>query len=112
MKERLSTYLSHLLKILKLNRNTFLTLCILAIVLDIILIKDTFDLIIFSIILFYCFATWLYKLRSKFTYFLCLGLFAIMYFGYLFTGASVPTEKAAVWLYLFLLTGIVQQIRE
>ena len=97
---------------LKENKKTLLTLFIVAIFTDILFLNKSSDLIIFSILILYPFFIKIFELKSKLTFLLCLALLTAMFFSYLFTGTSAPTEKAAVWLILFLIIGIIQQWRE
>lgn len=97
---------------LKDNEKTILTLLVVFILADILLVKRSSDLVIFSVLLLYGIFIKIFKINSKLTFSLCLGLLAIMSVGYFFTGASISTEKAAVWVILFLVIGVIQQCKE
>lgn len=94
------------------NKKTILALLVVAIFADILFLNKSSDLIIFSILTLYVFFIKIFQLKSKSTFLLSLVLLAMMFFSYLFTGTSASTEKAAVWLVLFLVVGIIQQWRE
>lgn len=97
---------------LKKNKPVVLTLIFLAIIADIIFISGSSDLRIFGILGLYVAAISFYKLKSRLTFLLSLVLLGVMFVEFLFTRTSESTEKAAVWLVLFLFIGIIQQWRE
>lgn len=97
---------------LKENKKTVLTLVVVAVFADIFFLNKSSDILIFSILFFYAVSTKMFQLKSKLTFLLGLALLTTMFFNYLFTGTSVPTEKAAVWLILFLIIGVIQQWKE
>lgn len=97
---------------LKENKKTVLTLFVVAIFGDILFLNKSSDLIIFGILILSVFFIKIFELKSKLTFLLCLALLTTMFFNYLFTGTSASTEKAAVWLVLFLIVGVIQQWRE
>lgn len=75
----------------------------------------------FPIIIFYIFCIIKFKLRANDTFIICLILFLLIYIQYAFSLPAVfesqyPNipfgEKLAVWLYLFLVVGIIQKWRE
>lgn len=75
----------------------------------------------FPILLFYVFLIIRYKITANTTFLICLVLFFLMYVHYIFSPPKVfetqypfPPfgEKIAVWLYLFLVIGVVQRWRE
>jgi hypothetical protein len=112
LKKKAFKDLHKLITILRKNKNTFLIIFFLIIAGDSMLSEKKSDIITFSLIGVYVAGIWLYKLKSKIAYILCLCLLIIMFVQYLFTGTSEQTEKTAVWLYLFLTIGVVQQFRE
>lgn len=97
---------------LKDNKKTILTLLVVAIFADILFLNKSSDLIIFNILALYLFFIKIFQLKSKSTFLFCLAFLIMMFFNYLFTGTSISTEKAAVWLVLFLTVGVIQQWRE
>lgn len=97
---------------LRENKKTILTLFAVAIFADIIFLNKSSDLIIFSILILYSFFIKIFQLKSRSTFLFCLTFLITMFFNYLLTGTSVSTEKAAVWLILFLIIGVIQQWRE
>lgn len=97
---------------LKENKKTILTLLVTSVFLDIVFLSKSSDLIIFGILILYSVSMRIFSIKSRLTFIISLVLLAIMFLSYLFTGTSVPTEKAAVWLILFLVIGVIQQWRE
>src|SRR3989344_2559533 len=98
-----------LLFFLRENKKTLLTLFVVAVFADILFLNKSSDLIIFSILIIYAFFIKIFQLKSKLTFLFCLTFLIMMFFNYLFTGTSALTEKAAVWLILFLIVGVIQQ---
>lgn len=94
------------------NKKTVLALFILGIFEDVFLRVTSSDFLAFSVLLLYIIFIKLYKLKSSFTFFLCLLLLLATSIDYVFTGVSVSTEKAAVWFVLFFVVGVVQQWKE
>ncbi|MDO8660237.1 MAG: hypothetical protein Q7K54_06640 [Candidatus Parcubacteria bacterium] len=97
---------------LKENKKIALALLAISIFVDIFFIKTNSDLTIFSILILYGIFIKIFQIKSMRTFLLCLALLAAMFINFLFTGTSVSTEKAAVWLILFMALGIFQQWRE
>lgn len=97
---------------LKENKKTLLTLFVVAIFADTLFLNKSSDLIIFSILILYLIFIKIFELKNKLTFLLSLVLLIMMFFSYIFTGTSASTEKAAVWLILFLAVGVIQQWRE
>lgn len=115
MKEKSKTLLARLksiISILQKNKSIVLTVIYVSIVADVLFIPDSSDLRTFTILAIYIGSIRLYKLKSKATFLLCLALLGFMYVLFIETQASVTTEKAAVWLVLFWLIGIIQQWKE
>lgn len=97
---------------LRANKITILALFTAFIVAETISKRLSSDLVIFSVLLCYgCFIK-MFRIKSAFTFFLCLGLLMLMYILYVISGTSISTEKAAVWLILFFGIGVIQQWRE
>lgn len=97
---------------LKNNEKIVSTLVIVVIFTDIFFIKNSSDFIIFGNLLLSVIFIKIFQIKSKATFLLCIALLTAMFINYLFTGASISTEKAAVWLVLFLGVGIIQQWKE
>ena len=97
---------------LKDNKPVVLSVIFLGIIADPLFITGNSDIRIFGILGLYITAVFFYKLKSGLTFVFGLVLLGIMYIEFLFTGTSPATEKAAVWLYLFLAIGIIQKLRE
>ena len=101
-----------LIQFLKTNRLLVLTLLFLVPLADSLSSGKSSDLLIFGILALYWLASKIYKTSSKITFYFCLLLLGIMFIEFLLLGPVPKTEKAAVWLVLFLLLGIIQQWRE
>lgn len=80
--------------------------------LDILLLPKTVDGYISVILVTSIVASLLYKLTSRHTFTLCLLLLGSMCGFYIFTGASIHTEKAAVWLIFYWVFGTAQRLAE
>ncbi|MBI3380148.1 hypothetical protein HY029_05325 [Candidatus Gottesmanbacteria bacterium] len=100
------------LNILQQYKQVILTAIFLGICADILFLKESSDLRIFTILGIYIASISFFKLSSRFTFILCLLVLAIMYVEFLLTGPSENTEKAAVWLFFLIGTGVVQQLKE
>jgi 4-hydroxybenzoate polyprenyltransferase len=96
----------------KRNKPAIFTIILILLVADMFFITGNSDIRFFGIIGLYAFASFYYHLLSKYTFILCLILLVIMYISFLFSGASFFTEKTAVWIVLFMATGIIQQWSE
>lgn len=97
---------------LKNNQYLFLVIIFLLVLTDVFLIKENFDLLLFSTLGIYIVGISLLKTKSHFTFIYCLVLLALMFFLFLITSTSTATEKTGVWIFFFILIGIVQQLRE
>ena len=93
-------------------KQVVLTVILLLIVADIFFLKESSDFRIFTVLGIYIAAIFIYKLSSRFTFILSLFVLVFMYIEFLLTGTSENTEKAAVWLFFLIGTGLVQQLKE
>lgn len=105
-------YSSLILRVLKKNRVTILTILLLFIAADIFYIPGNSDVRIFMSLLLYGICIFLYNIKSRWTVLICLSLLAILYYEFLLSPGSEKSEKAAVWLVLFLAIAIMQQWKE
>ena len=96
------------------NKKTVLSFVITIIFADILFLKKSSDLMFFGILIFYIIFINIFHLKSRSTFLISLTLLIMMFVSYLFTETSISTstEKAAVWLVLFLIVGVIQQWRE
>jgi len=94
---------------------------LLLIFVDVLFFEKSSDYRTFPILLLYIFMIYRFKIRSAGTFIICLILFAVMYIHFILSSpqayeAQYPQiplgEKLAVWLYLFLVIGVVQKFRE
>lgn len=88
---------------------------------DALLFEKSSDWRTFPILLLYIFSIIRFKFKANATFFICLLLFVLIYIHYSFSSPKtyesqypvIPFgEKLAVWLYLFLVIGVVQKWRE
>lgn len=98
--------------LLKDNKKTVLSFILATIFVDILFFKEASDLMFFGVVIIYLVFTKMFLLKSRLTFLISLALLIMMFFNYLFTAITISTEKAAVWLVLFLVIGIIQQWRE
>lgn len=70
------------------------------------------DIITFGLVGAYALVQYLTRGTSRSTFLFCLALFLLMYMQFIFSGPVVKAEKLAVWLYLFLVLGVIQKWRE
>ena len=108
----MSKYIGEIIRFLRENKRTVLTLFVISIIVESLSKRLSSDVVIFSALLLYGFFMKIFQIKNTFTFLLCLGLLVLMYIEYLFTGASISTEKTAVWLILFFGIGVIQQWRE
>jgi len=107
-----SKNIEKIISLLKENKKTVLTLFAVFIVVESLSKRLSSDVIIFGSLLIYVIFIKVFRIKSTFTFLLCLGLLVLMFILYLFTGPSISTEKAAVWFILFFGIGVIQQWRE
>lgn len=98
--------------IVKYHGKIVSVLIVFGIISDVFLLKGTSDLRLFGVLGLYIINIWVFKLKSKITFLLCLFLLIAMYISFLISGTSDITEKIAVWFVLFLTVGIIQQWNE
>lgn len=94
------------------NKRTVLTLFVAFTIVESLSKRLSSDFVIFSALLLYGFFIKIFRIKSTFTFSLCLVLLIVMAIKYFFSGPSIQTEKVAVWLILFLGIGGIQQWRE
>lgn len=103
------------------SRFLALSLIILLILGDALLFQRNSDWRTFPILIFYIFLIIRHKITANTTFLICLVLFLFMYVHYIFSPPKLfdtqyPLapfgEKIAVWLYLFLVIGVIQKFRE
>lgn len=97
---------------LRENKPVALTAIWMVIIGDIIFSPEKSDLVIFGILGSYVITILFYKKKSKSTFSFCFFILGLLFIEFVFTGASQYTEKAAVWLFLFMAIGILQELLE
>lgn len=98
--------------ILHQYKQVVLTIFVLIVLSDIVFFKTESDVMLFVTLASYVGCILYYKLSSAATFRLSLLVLGVMSVAFIATGTSVITERAAVWLFFLILTGIVQQIKE
>ena len=111
-KLQIKKYTEMFVLILKNHKKIAFTAIVLGIVADVFFFTESSDIRLFGILGFYILSILLFKFKSRITFLICFCFLLAMYVGFLFSGASIVTEKFAVWFVLFLTTGIVQQWNE
>lgn len=120
MKHKLSPHKQHEVP---LRRRGILIsfLFLLCILLDVFMFPESADIRIFSILGMYLLVVYRLKIRANTTLFIALLLLIIAYVQFLYTDQKifdspgpVPPlcERTAVWLYLFMVMGVIQKWRE
>lgn len=102
--------LSLLFSFLRQNKSGALTATWLMLTADIFSGEIQSDLIIAGILGLYIFFIRILKLNSKVTFLFCFFIIGLLFIEFIFTGISEHTEKAAVWLFLFMAIGILQEL--
>lgn len=91
------------------NKPFILTTYVFLLFAEIIFIASNSDLKYFGLVGLFIVISLFYKLSSKITFGLCLLLLSIMYISFIASLSSPVTEKAAVFIVLFMIVGIIQQ---
>lgn len=102
-------FIKNKLSYLKNYKLPVLTAIVLIVIGDIFLSNIKSDIVIFGVLGLYLFSINLYELKSKTTFLICFFVLAAFSIQFILSSTSDHTEKAAVWLFLFLLTGIIQE---
>lgn len=101
-----------IISFLKKNRPTIIVVLIGLLLFDVFANDTSSDIITFGLLILFILGIIFLKFTSRLTFFITLTMAIIMSISYIFMGTTVITEKAAVWLFLFLLVGVFQQWRE
>lgn len=94
------------------KHTAILSIILLIIIADIFYFLQSSDLIIFGVLGVYLITVWIFKLSSQVSFSFALFFLIIMYSLFLLSDNAANTEKAAVWMVLFLAIGVAQKIRE
>lgn len=98
--------------ILEQNRRAVIVALISMLFIDSFFGKTSSDLVTFGVLFLYISFSRVYQWRSKTTFLICLGLLVAMFISFVFSYTSMATEKLAVWMFLFIIVGIIQEWRE
>ena len=94
---------------------------LLLVFMDVLFFEKSSDFRTFPILLLYIFMIYRFKIRSTGTFIICFILFIVMYIHFIISSPQsyeaqypkVPLgEKLAVWIYIFLIVGVIQKWRE
>ena len=110
--ENLETY--HFLdKIKFLSKNKFLILifCGVGILFDIFFLKLTSDFLIFFLTGLWILAVKFYKFKGRVSVGVALGFLVLCPFLLILKKEAIA-EKAAIWMYMFLVVGVIQMLIE
>lgn len=103
-------FIKNKLSYLKNYKSSMLTTIMVIIIADIFFSNIESDIFIFGVIGFYLFSIYFYKLKAKTTFLICFFILVAFSIQFIFSSTSNHAEKAAVWLFLFLSTGIIQEL--
>lgn len=103
-------YVRNKFSLLKNYKSAVLTAVVLMVTGHIFFSNITSDVLVFGVLAFYISAIYFYKLKAKTTFIICFFILAAFSIQFIFTSISSHTEKAAVWLFLFLSIGIIQEL--
>lgn len=112
MRKLIDRYSGYLTQWLKRNQAVLLTLFILGVIGDVYGFNIYSDSRLVLLLLLYWFYIRLNNVRSKTTFLLTLIFLVVMFISFLAKGANAQTERIAVWFYLLLAFGIIQQWQE
>lgn len=103
-------YLQSVLLFLKEYKHGVIALILTAIIVDIFFIRSKSDAITLTILGLVIFFFRFYKLSRKKIFILCFIPTGTIFFTFLIDPASIAIEKAAIWLFLLMGTGIIQEL--
>lgn len=83
-------------------------LVFVVIILDSYAKRSNSDVVFFGVVVLYVAYAKVYRIKSSVTYLLCIAIFSGMFMSFVSSQASNVTEKLVVWLFLFLVVGIIQ----
>lgn len=106
----MNKFIQKILFFLKEYKHGVVALLLAAIVSDMVFIKLKSDVITLAILglILLCFR--LYKYTPKRIFAICFFPVVVIFFGFMIDPTSVAIEKAAVWLFLLMAAGIVQEL--
>lgn len=88
---------------------SFITIVLVSLLVDILLISEISDVFIFFLLTFYIMGVLFFRIKSKWSLYISLFLCILMSIFYVFNNLEIA-DKTAAWLFLFLLTGVVQEL--
>ena len=118
LKKRISPFFNKILLpltayvFIQRNKPFILTSYVFILFAETVFIASNSDIKYFGLVGLFILISLFYKLSSKVTFGLCLLLLSIMYCSFIASPSSPVTEKAAVFIVLFMIIGIIQQWKE
>ncbi|MEK7543862.1 MAG: hypothetical protein AAB557_03275 [Patescibacteria group bacterium] len=106
-----SMYRGKIVTFLEQNKQVILVSLVGAIFIDSIFLKTSSDVITFGVLAAYGIYAKMTHITSKLTFLLCLLFLTALGISFFSSSASVTTEKFSVWLFLFMIVGIIQELR-
>lgn len=119
IKRNSQSHMSEILKYVSDNRLLYLLPILVLILVDVFFYTISSDIRIFGILIIFRYVVKRFKLTSTTTFLFALVLLLLTYLEYVFSDPAVYNqpvvpipEKLAVWLYLFLVIGVIQKWME
>lgn len=106
-----ASYRENLIVLLERNKQVVFMFLVGAIFIDSIYLKTSSDVMTFGLLAVYGMYAKMTQRTSKFTFLFCLFLLTALCISFIFFSASVSTEKFTVWLFLFIIVGVIQELR-
>ena len=97
--------------VLSAYKHLVLLISVIGILIDIFVFDFTSDLIILFLTGLWVLVVWLYKFEGRVSIGIALGFLVLCPFLLIFNKEPIA-EKAAIWAYMFLVVGVIQQIIE
>jgi hypothetical protein len=85
---------------------------IVGVLVDLFVFEDPSDIRYLLLVVVWLVGTKMYRYSSRMTFMVCLGLVGVMFVFFVGDPESKIAERAAVWLYLMMLVGLLQQVWE
>jgi hypothetical protein len=85
---------------------------LIGVILDLLNFQTPSDIRIFSLIFLWVLTVRTFHFKSDMTFKLALGFLGLLLIFFIFARGSLITERIAVWIYLCLVVGVVQQFFE
>lgn len=110
MKQAIKYFFSAINKRSYEYRLALITLFFVGVAIDVFYFHDDSDVRLFLLLLFWFYITRLYRFKVETTLKVALFFLGPLFFLFIFVNASFYSERLAVWIYMFLVLGLVQQV--